>query len=70
MSARRPTFVAVACSGAMYCGVPVIMPVAVRPPWRLEHLRDPEVGEVDAAALVEEDVLRLDVAVDEALACA
>ena len=34
----------------------------------LEHLRDPEVGEVDAAVLVEEHVLRLHVAVDDALA--
>ena len=32
MSAAGPIFVPVACSGAMYCGVPVIMPVAVRPP--------------------------------------
>ena len=31
MSARWSTLVPVACSGAMYWGVPVIIPVAVRP---------------------------------------
>ncbi len=31
MSARLSTVPAMACSGAMYCGVPLIMPVAVRP---------------------------------------
>ena len=32
MSARWSTWRPVACSGAMYWGVPVIMPVAVSPP--------------------------------------
>ena len=32
----------------------------------LERARDAEVGDLDGAALAEEDVLRLDVAVDEA----
>ena len=31
MSARLSTTPAMACSGAMYWGVPLIMPVAVRP---------------------------------------
>ena len=31
MSTRRSIALAIACSGAMYSGVPVIMPVAVSP---------------------------------------
>ena len=59
----------VACSGDMYCGVPSESPVcgqAIAP--RLLHReRDAEVGE-HRLAFLEEDVLRLDVAVDEPLA--
>ena len=64
-SARSP----VACSGLMYCGVPSDesgfgQPVAAG---LLHGERDAEVGE-HRFAFVEENVLRLDVAVHDALA--
>ena len=59
----------VACSGLMYCGVPSESPVSREPvAARLLHgERDAEVGE-HRLAFLEQDVLRLDVAMHDALA--
>ena len=67
MSARPSTAPPRACSGAMYAGVPSVIPVRVmRVPCR--ELRDAEVDELDpVAAVVEKHVRRLDVAVDDAV---
>ena len=57
-----------ACSGLMYSGVPSMRPVSVSrsPAAATGRERDAEVGD-HRLALVEQDVLRLDVAVDHAL---
>src|SRR5262249_33710382 len=62
------------CSGDMYCGVPRITPRRVipspLPPRLVRDLGEPEVEELDevavAAAVDEEHVVRLEVAVDDA----
>ena len=60
-----------ACSGLMYCGVPTERPVcvSVAPPASVaaEGARDAEVGEQRVAALREQQILRLDVAMHDAL---
>ena len=68
MSLRPSTFSPVNCSGLMYAAVPIDMPVAVSfsPPASCTSARDAEVGHHGVPAL-EEDVLRLDVAVHDAL---
>ena len=54
------------CSGERYIGVPISVPAAVRPEESAMLLARPKSPEDDPAALVEEDVHRLDVAVDDA----
>ena len=60
-------FSPIACSGLMYCGVPSERPVCVMraPPALLHRERDAEVGDQRVPAL-QQDVLGLDVAVDDA----
>ena len=76
MSARASTWLSpAACSGDMYVGVPTDIPVPVRLPpsddvrraRRHDRARHAEVRE-HRVPLLEQDVLRLDVAMDDALA--
>ncbi len=58
-----------ACSGGMYSGVPITMPVRVfaAVTERLEHPRDPEVEHLHGALAREEHVVWLQVAVHHVL---
>ena len=56
----------VACSGVMYAGVPSDMPISVmRLPPALDGEGDAEVGD-QGVPILQQDVLGLDVAVDDA----
>ena len=80
MSAAGPASAPTACSGAMYSGVPTVRPVHVRLP-SASRARQAEVGDLGdrpgqrairgrAGVGLEQDVGRLQVAVDDPLRCA
>ena len=62
---RRPAL-RIACSGERYAAVPSTVPASVSVPAAASAAGEPEVGELRPAFLVEQDVRRLEVAVDEA----